>query len=374
LSIPQCSGTQCDQISRLAFGEYGYDSTVSCSYNSSSDLHSQEKGEVALHGSVIKIQEVTGSLPNGRWDSFLSWTPDTSIIVAASVENDRFMYGFFAGGAYDTLNKVQCEVQFAPSVFRVDVDYPAKSINVTNIPFDLTPWGSKGGMELNHRLIGLLPAGNYAFGSGDFVDPSGALRENAFMQLSYASVTMSSLYTSVLGNAFVSNYKSVARSNGHANPTPADILTGVQRSIEAVIDASLLSFGASQLLLAKETKPQGAEVASVVAKLGESRYVFAAFGLNTLLIFMFIFEIYSTKLWAAAPRFNVLDIKTALLIGPRVQSASFSAMIEGWDGDATNRRIGMMRVKMMSCGSIGTQYVADSIPGQDEDIELMEAI
>jgi hypothetical protein len=67
-------------------------------------------------------------------------------------------------------------------------------------------------------------------------------------------------------------------------------------------------------------------------------------------------------------------IKTALLIGPRVQSPSSSATIEDWDGDATNRRIGMMRVKMLSCGPIGTQYVAGSISGQDEDIELMEAI
>jgi hypothetical protein len=73
------------------------------------------------------------------------------------------------------------------------------------------------------------------------------------MQLSYASVTTSSLYNSVLGNAFVSNYKSVARSNGQADPTPANILIRVQRSIEAAINASLLSFGASQLLLARET-------------------------------------------------------------------------------------------------------------------------
>jgi hypothetical protein len=67
-------------------------------------------------------------------------------------------------------------------------------------------------------------------------------------------------------------------------------------------------------------------------------------------------------------------IRTALLLGLRVQSASFSATIEDWDGDATNRRMDMMRVKMLSCGPIGTQYVAGSISGQDEDIELMEAI
>jgi hypothetical protein len=163
------------------------------------------------------------------------------------------MYGFLAGGAYDTLNKVQCEVQFALSVFRVDVDYPAKSINLTNIPFDLKPSGSEGGWETNQRIIGLLPTGNYLFGLGDFADPSGALRENAFMQLSYASVTTSSFYNSVLGTALISNYKSVARSNGHADPTPANILIRVRRSIEAAINASLLSFGASQLLLARET-------------------------------------------------------------------------------------------------------------------------
>jgi hypothetical protein len=163
------------------------------------------------------------------------------------------MYGSLAGGAYDTLNKVQCEVQFAPSVFRVDVDYPAKSINLTNMPFDLKPSGSEGGWETDQRIIGLLPTGNCLFGLGDFADPSGALREDAFMQLSYASVTTSSLYNSVLGTALVSNYKSVARSNSHADPTPANILIRVRRSIEAAINASLLSFGASQLLLARET-------------------------------------------------------------------------------------------------------------------------
>jgi hypothetical protein len=88
------------------------------------------------------------------------------------------MYGCLAGGAYDTLNKVQCEVQFAPSVFRADVDYPAKSINVTNTPFDLTPSGSKGDWETNQRIIGLPPTGNCSFGLGDFADFSSGQDED----------------------------------------------------------------------------------------------------------------------------------------------------------------------------------------------------
>lgn len=77
--------------------------------------------------------------------------------------------------------------------------------------------------------------------------------QKAFMQLSYLSVIVSSLYTSVLGNAFVRNYENVAERNGNTNATSDDILSGIQRSIEVAIGASLISFGASQMMLIDET-------------------------------------------------------------------------------------------------------------------------
>lgn len=45
-----------------------------------------------------------------------------------------------------------------------------------------------------------------------------------------------------------------------------------------------------------------------------------------------VLEVILTKFWAAAPRFNVLHTKTALLLGPRTQDEGFKAVAEDWDG------------------------------------------
>lgn len=82
---------------------------------------------------------------------------------------------------------------------------------------------------------------------------------------------MYSLYTSVLGNAFVRNYGNIANRNGNTNATSDDILLGIQHFIEAVIDASLISFGASQMMLIDETFQQKIKVTQSVVKLGEAR-------------------------------------------------------------------------------------------------------
>lgn len=362
---PSCSGAQFDNMRSLQYADYGYDAQVECLYNASSDLRSEKRGDIPYNVSGtsggITLQEAIGSLPNGDWDSFPTWTAwggDTSVIIAASAKNDRFLLGFLAGNAYyRELNQVQCEVWFAEDEFVIDADYAVKTINVTKASI-------------------LLAAGQFPPRAssihGPVFEPSGKLMQNAFMQLSYVSVTMSSLYTSVLGNAFVRNYESVAKSNGNTKTTSDDILFGIQQSIEAVIDASLISFGASQIMLVDETFQQKVEVTQSVAKLGEARYVYAAFGLNILLLVVVVLECILTRFWVVAPRFNVLDTKTALLLGPRIQDQNFRAATNDWDGDGADRRKGMIRVKMAKSQPLSAHYITGDAVERDEDVELME--
>ncbi|KAF5000345.1 hypothetical protein FGRMN_1813 [Fusarium graminum] len=234
-------------IRQYSFLEDGYAASVSCQYNRSSQLSFAKPNMVETPGGLYALQEywVQGSLPNGEWLGFPTWAvvnegPTSSI--AAVNSQSRYMYGFLAGNSYSLLNQTQCEVSFTVSRFNVSVDMEAKVITV----------GDSGKNSLD-------------------LDPTRALANISFHGVGYLSQTLTTLYTSVLGDSFVRNIDNVQAKRRRMNATDEDIMEAVQDGLNLLLDHFLESTGAAQIMLLQKTKLMdgiGAAVVVVYFKYG----------------------------------------------------------------------------------------------------------
>ncbi|KAI8653979.1 hypothetical protein NCS56_01353600 [Fusarium sp. Ph1] len=218
--INDISGT----IQNYSFYEHGYKCEVSCQYNKSSQLSWIKSDLVTTPGGIYAPQGfwVNGDLPNGVWNGFPTWavlTEDFATALAAVNSQSRYMYGFLAGKAYMALNQTQCEAKFSPTRFKVDVDVSAKNISV-------------------------VPAGK-----GLDIDPSRALVNISFQGVGYLSQTLTTLYTSVLGDSFLRNIDNVRARNNRTETVDQDVLNAVEEGLEVLIDNFLGSSGAAQVAL-----------------------------------------------------------------------------------------------------------------------------
>ncbi|KAF3903128.1 hypothetical protein ABW21_db0205737 [Orbilia brochopaga] len=185
-----------DLIRSYFYLEDGYHANVSCQKNDSAQLHFSRLGG-PLDYIPAQAYRASGSLPNGGWDGFPTWGVLNSGFVtalAAVIGQDRYMYGFLAGGAYKEMNKTQCEVTFTPARFNVSVDMGTKQVTVTPIALP---------KEIRQADID--------------IDPSRALTNISFLGASYISQTQTTLYTSVLGDAFKSNVGNIRTISSEAS-------------------------------------------------------------------------------------------------------------------------------------------------------------
>ncbi|EJT74789.1 hypothetical protein GGTG_08627 [Gaeumannomyces tritici R3-111a-1] len=117
------------------------------------------------------------------------------------------------------------------------------------------------------------------------MDPTRALVSNSFHAVSYKSQTLSTLYTSVIGDNLRFNALNVARrrrqedtgdgsSSGGRQAGEQDVLTGLQGALEVVLDSLLGAVGAAQIMLTRDTRPAAAATLVVEAvRFGEPAFV-----------------------------------------------------------------------------------------------------
>ncbi|KAF2722558.1 hypothetical protein K431DRAFT_221544 [Polychaeton citri CBS 116435] len=331
-------GDDCDlgvnvvNLKTSTFFENGYDTNVNCMFNASSELNLVQQGNVDVPGAgSVDVWQATGSLPNGNWDSFPTWGKSTECVMAANDAEGRYLYGFITAGDgyYTRLNTIQCEVNFLPARFQVDVDFLEKSINVTKT------------------------ASDNSTSSPLDIDPSGKLRSNIFMQLSYMSVTLTTLYTSLFANAFHNNIVNVIARDGNSvteDPSSSipgtndEILAGIQESIEASLDAFAGAFGAAQSMLAQEITPADTKVEFSVAKFGETSYVYGSFLFNAVLILLVTVELVLTRFWRRALKFNIFDVKSAIMAVASAHDEGLAEEAKSWNGDGSDLEVGKIRL------------------------------
>ncbi|KLU92622.1 hypothetical protein MAPG_11567 [Magnaporthiopsis poae ATCC 64411] len=340
-------------IQSYSYIEKGYWANVECERNSTEgwwSLARFRRGSFTFTDSKAEMHVgwAWADLPNGQWEGSQVWSQDanlsTSVVIASSSGRGKYMYGFVAGDHYERLRDVQCTVIFKPTTFRVLVNDTNSSIRVETVP-----------------------------GSNEDMDPTHDLIDNAFRSVSYMSQTMTTLYTSVLGDAFNENIGMFTFQDEYGdmedpkldpdvpmNPTEKQVMRGIEEGLEVLLDYILATIAAGHL-----STPQGhsrwvdATLNVSVVKFGEVGYIYTSAALGFLVLLAVLAEmarvvigVWRNRVPRAGPSLDILDIKSAILgtaKGAAVEDASSSgvgAAVSSWSGQADDAKAGELVVTM----------------------------
>ena len=337
-----------DRVLYYNYTESGYVANVSCIKNSTSDFRFRLEKSVGKNTSIFEYQRThhpkmllddswgswpdiwlaysiyyaDGYLPNsiiGTPELYpsISWHEGYENITAwaAVVNNNRNMIAVAAGNRlYRELDQIQCEVFFRPTVFGVTVDRMQRSITVEAQP----------SVE------------------AEDVDPDGHLRANVMHSINLLSRMSPSLYVSVLGETLSRNVERMQKQRPELNETEA-VTSAVAESFTAIIDDILVAYGASQIVNAQDTTSTVAHGLMEAIQLGHPFYRRSVLMLNLLIILIVLFETARTRCWKYLTKFNILDIKSAIVAA----SAGGSGIVKAvwarrgsqgtqWAGDPTD--------------------------------------
>ncbi|KAJ4179641.1 hypothetical protein NW755_012366 [Fusarium falciforme] len=319
---PQLFNGTVGTIQNYSFFEDGYECQVSCQYNKTSQLSWIKSDLVGTPGGIYAPQGywANGSLPNGVWDGFPTWAvvnEGFATALAAVNSQSRYMYGFLAGNAYAVLNQIQCEAKFSPTRFKVEVDVSAKNISVIPVA------------------------------TGSDIDPSRALANISFHGAGYLSQTLTTLYTSVLGDSFLRNIDNVRVHNNRTQAIDQDVINAVEEGLETLIDDFLGSTGAAQVALLQETRSTQGFVVLEAYRIGNFPIATTTLSLVAIIGLAALGNFITLGLWhkiCSKPDPDFLDFKTAIV---SIAKGAGSALnpVNNWKGDSDDRIVGKLEVK-----------------------------
>ncbi|RFU26769.1 hypothetical protein B7463_g9558, partial [Scytalidium lignicola] len=337
---PKITGTHLT-ILNISFIENGYQSEVSCIYNQSSRLVFNELGYFNTPGGLYAPTGFwpNGSLPNGDWPGFPTWgvlNSDFVTALAAVKSQDQYMYGFMAGKYYNGLNATQCVVTFTPTRFQVSVDMTAKNISVVPVGIISNP--------------------------ADDIDSSRALVNISFYGPSYLSQTLTTMYSSVLGDSFLNNIGKVQAREGDTDSASSN-LTVIEEGLELLIDQFLGSSGAAQVMLLHDTKPVDCTITVQAEQFGSRGFASSSLAVSIIVISVAVVQACKRNLWRDLPVFDCLDLKSAT-IGSAKGSAkgnqSLPGAVRNWKGNADGHSVGAICLTVAK-GEAEFQFCEDSL-------------
>lgn len=352
-----------DRVLYYNYTESGYLADVSCIKNSTSNFHLRLEQSVQNNTSISEYQRTYHpDMPfNHSWDSWpdiwltysiyyldgylpnsiigtpelypsISWHEGYENITAwAAVANsDRNMIAVAAGSRlYREPDQIQCEVFFRPTVFDVTVSRIQRSIAVEAQPSV----------------------------KAEDIDPDGHLRANVMHSINLLSRMSPSLYVSVLGETLNRNVERMRKQRPGLNLTQS-VTSAVADSFTAIIDDILVAYGASQIVNAQDTTSTVAHGLMEATQFGHPLYRSSVLVLNFLVILIVLVEITRTRCWKYLTRFNILDIKSAIVAASAGESGIVKAVwarhrSKGtrWAGDPTDV---VVRETMVDLGSHST--------------------
>lgn len=352
-----------DRVLYYNYTESGYLADVSCIKNSTSNFHLRLEQSVQNNTSISEYQRTYHpDMPfNHSWDSWpdiwltysiyyldgylpnsiigtpelypsISWHEGYENITAwAAVANsDRNMIAVAAGSRlYREPDQIQCEVFFRPTVFDVTVSRIQRSIAVEAQPSV----------------------------KAEDIDPDGHLRANVMHSINLLSRMSPSLYVSVLGETLNRNVERMRKQRPGLNLTQS-VTSAVADSFTAIIDDILVAYGASQIVNAQDTTSTVAHGLMEATQFGHPLYRSSVLVLNFLVILIVLVEIARTRCWKYLTRFNILDIKSAIVAASAGESGIVKAVCARhrskgtrWAGDPTDV---VVRETMVDLGSHST--------------------
>jgi len=317
-------------VERYTYTEHGYNSSVKCIYNSSSKwthyMIQQGKDPNGIPGIFYAI----GYLPNSNLSvdppfySIISWGDKGLDVVAYQSDDNmgRFLYAFTAGQNYPSLEKMQCEVFFMPCEYNVVVSLPG---NIT-----VTPAAQCGGTDVMD------------------VDPTRLLRRKIVGELSWLPRVSTSLYRSLVGDAFVSNIQNFNISH-HGDPN-ATTLLAVGMSLKTAIDDTFAAISSYQVIT-NSTTPVIVNTTIKVLYFGDAWAIYAVLALSVFLLFTTAEEAVRTRFWAELPLFDFVDIKTCIVGAALGSSTLIKSIVANlgsdlWLGDGAEPRLDDIKVTL----------------------------
>lgn len=233
----------------------------------------------------------------------LQTTLDSKIVaLLGRTANDRSIVAI--AGPYTSLKHVQCEVTFMPRNFSVNV-------NTDELVITVTPVGPADEIDPTSSITG---------------PGQGVLIQETMMSLTQVSIINTDSYTSIVGDALLSEIANVAvATNAPLNRTAA-VMNSMAHTSESMIDDILGAYSSAQLMIAGSNQPETSRTATDVsaaikaAQIGNKEYIYAIMVINSLLILLFVAETIRTRGWRNLLAFNYQDLKS-VIIGSYIGSA-----------------------------------------------------
>ncbi|KAF8127735.1 hypothetical protein K438DRAFT_2032920 [Mycena galopus ATCC 62051] len=297
----------------FTYQEPGYFTTVNCWRNDSSawGLHLEANGSAPAYPNTYPA---CGILPNSlytagtfsdsgcpdlipgfqaNWYALSAIQHESNILALRGLSGDsRHMFPIAAGSrAYTTFDKVQWEAHFVPQNFEVSVNTTGARITVTplgNSTVDMDPSAATRGIGF------------------------GILAQFVIGQVTYLAQSVTGLYGSAMGDAFLSNIQNAAMEtrNVSVNDTSV-VLEGVSSALESMIDDLLVAVASAQLeiagqnsTVARATTPPTTTVTVAAMHLGTVEYIAT---LNFLIVAVYFVEFVRTWVWRGLPLFDYTD-------------------------------------------------------------------
>lgn len=222
---------------------------------------------------------------------------------------------------YSALFKIQCQILYDPQDFLV-------SVNVTNRTIAVIPQGPNTTEIPNCDLLS-----NHQTYSLDRL----------------ASILITSLHTSVLGDTFMKNI--VTLTNFTLGDYPAlDVFLGVETALNAMLDDFLVANSAAQLMALNSSRLVNAKVLSNGYVFGDPKYIYAVLALSLAVTIVVLVEAGRTRLWKDAPKFDFTDvievIEAASLGGNGIASAMNELRDKGGESKPTGTTLSKVRIAL----------------------------
>jgi hypothetical protein len=286
-----------DSYTAYSYEEPGYWSRVACHYNETSNLTITRLD--SLENAPFVLWLVEGSLPNTVannissytlmtdrtpwWNEALGWSA-----AAANGHNMLAIATVASGHWYTHWNRMQCSVDFQPTLFNVTVN-------------------------LTQSMISVSPSGPHA----DF-DQTGSLQTAVMANLDLISRMSSNIGISSLGAALVAN--SVAMNASHPGMTEDEIyLRAGENMIAALVDDLLVAEASRQMIIHNSSVAAPVYKKFDAIRLGSPRLIYISLAINITLVIIVLAESFRTKAWHHLPAFNITNLQsviTAALLSP----------------------------------------------------------
>lgn len=310
------------------FEETGYNSKVDCFRNTSSELQFELRPDSPSDFPIYTLQGALSNAPNGVTEDYpvVTWYYNRLLGWKARSYNNRNVIAIASGeDNYTDFHHIDCEVEFVPTLFRVSVYNAPGNIAVTPLRNSTTD-----------------------------IESSGTLIASVIQSINLLSRMSNSYYISVRGEALKQNLINMRLRTAIDNED--SIMAAVSESFTAMIDDILVAYGASQMANAEfppNTTSTPAEVQYPVIQIGNPRYIYIVFALNTAIVLIALEEVIRQRFWDRLLKFDYANVKCSIFAasagGDWIAESILDANSQkggNWDGDPSNEEFAIVKVKL----------------------------